>query len=250
MTDLIIGIFGCHIVARYMEEIRKINETWKTYSDKVTVLFFLGGEPTEEFSGPSYIYNKDLANDYMSASYKQYYGLKYIYENYTPKFVFMAGSDTFINVPKLLKYLRILNHEEPLYIGGHGDRRRITDKDTYFHSGGAGFVITVPCLAKLYPGLSTAVDRWIDICKEQKVGYLSNACDVGISYFIGETDTIVIKKEGFFGCNYKSSKCCKSKISPGSMITCHEMRSADFTELDGIFRKNGFFLEDGQEIYS
>jgi hypothetical protein len=250
MPDLVIGVFACHTVPRYMEEIRKINETWKTYSDKVTVLFFLGGEPTEEFTGPSYIYNKSLGNDYVSASYKQYYGLKYIYENYKPKFIFMAGSDTFINVPQLLRYLRILNHEELLYIGGHGDHRRVGDKDIYFHSGGAGFVITFPSLALLYPGLSTAVDRWIDICKEKKVGYLTNACDVAIAYFIAETDTIVIKNDAFFGCNYKTTRCCKAIISPGNIITCHDMTPTDFTEFDAILKKNGFFLEDGQQVQS
>jgi hypothetical protein len=250
MADLVIGVFACHTVPRYMEEIRKINETWKTYSDNVTVLFFLGGEPTEEFSGPSYIYNKTLGNDYISASYKQYYGLKYIYENFKPRFVFMCGSDTFINVPKLLRYLRILNHEEPLYIGGHGDHRKLGEKDIYFHSGGAGFVLTRPCLEKIYPLVMNAMARWIEICKETKAGYLANACDVGIAYFIAETDTIVIKKDGFFGCSYKGTRCCKGKVSPGKIITCHDMRPTDFTDLDDILRKNGFFLEDGQEVHS
>jgi hypothetical protein len=250
MTDLVIGVFACHTVPRYMEEIRKINETWKTYSDNVTVLFFLGGEPTEEFSGPSYIYNKTLGNDYISASYKQYYGLKYIYENYKPKFVFMCGSDTFINVPKLLRYLRILNHEEPLYIGGHGDHRKLGEKDIYFHSGGAGFVVTVPCLTLLYPVLSTAVDRWIDICKENNAGNLTHGCDVGIAYFIAETHTVVVKKEGLFSCSYMGTRCCKGKVSPGKIITCHDMRPTDFTEFDTILRKNGFFLEYGQEVHS
>jgi hypothetical protein len=256
MTDLIIGIFGCHTVPRYMEEIRKINETWKTYSDKVTVLFFLGGEPSEEFSGPSYIYNQTLGNDYMSASYKQYYGLKYIYENYKPKFVFMAGSDTFVNVPKLLRYLGTLDHTQHLYIGSHGDDRRVGEKDIYFHSGGAGFVITLPSLSLLYPGLSTAVDRWIYVCKEKKVGYLTNACDVGIAYLIAEshwvaeTDFVVVKKEGFFGCGYKNTNCCKGRILASNIITCHNMSPTDFIDLDAILRKNGFFLEDGQEVHS
>lgn len=250
MTDLVIGVFACHTVPRYMEEIRKINETWKTYSDNVTVLFFLGGDPTEEFSGPSYIYNKTLGNDYISASYKQYYGLKYIYEHYKPKFVFMCGSDTFINVPKLLRYLRILNHEEPLYIGGHGDHRKLGEKDIYFHSGGAGFVVTVPCLTLLYPVLSTAVDRWIDICKENNAGNLTHGCDVGIAYFIAETHTVVVKKEGFFSCSYKGTRCCKGKVSPGKIITCHDMTPTDFTEFDAILKKNRFFLEDGQQVQS
>jgi hypothetical protein len=254
MSDLVIGIFGCHTVPRYMEEMRKINETWKKYSDKVTVLFFLGGEPTEEFSGPSYIYNKTLGNDYISASYKQYYGLKYIYENYKPKFVFMAGSDTYINVPKLLRYLRILNHEESLYIGGHGDYRRVGEKNIYFHSGGGGFIITLPCLALLYPGLSTAVERWIEICKKGKSAHLNNACDVGIAYLIAEshwiagTEFVVVKKEGFFGCGYKGTFCCKGKISPANIITCHNMTPSDFIEFDTILKKNGFFLEDDRQV--
>jgi hypothetical protein len=46
---------------------------------KVKLLFFMGEEKTtDEFVGDEFVYLPGVSNDYLSASYKQYLGLKLI----------------------------------------------------------------------------------------------------------------------------------------------------------------------------
>jgi len=153
MYNLIICIFACDTIQTYRNEIIKINETWgKKIKDNIKLLFFLGEEKTD-LIGDNYVNLKGVKNDYLSASYKQFLGLKYIYEMYNPNFVFCCGTDTYINIDKLVNYIINFNFNpnSNLYIGGHGDFRQIGDKNIYFHSGGAGFLLTNGCLDKLYP---------------------------------------------------------------------------------------------------
>jgi hypothetical protein len=224
--DLIICVFGCDTIEKYRNEILKINETWG--STFVKILFFLGEE--EYLQGENYIHLKDVKNDYLSASYKQFLGLKYIYENYKPKFVFVCGTDTYININKLLKYIEQFNSNSNLYIGGHGCKRQVKEKYLYFHSGGAGFILSFGCLSKLYPLLNNAVEKWLEICPQ----HLIYACDVAISYYLQELDTtVLIDNDSFWNCNYKGmvgSYSCHSNINIQKIITCHNMSLSDFDE--------------------
>ena len=69
-----------------------------------------------------------ISNDYLSASYKQNLGLKYVYERINPKFVYCCGTDTYIFIDRLLEYIKKLNYNDMLYIGGDGDYRYVSDK--------------------------------------------------------------------------------------------------------------------------
>ena len=97
-----------------------------------------------------YINLQGVKNDYLSASYKQFLGMKYIYENYKTKFVICVGTDTYLNIPKLISYINNFDYTDFLYIGGHGCERQIGTKKYYFHSGGPGFIITYNILKKIY----------------------------------------------------------------------------------------------------
>ena len=99
--DLIICVFGCHTIDKYKQQIKKINETWgkkcESYSN-IKLLYYLGGERTDEFSDSRYIYLPNITNDYLSASYKQFLGLKQVYENFNTKFIICCGTDTYLNI--------------------------------------------------------------------------------------------------------------------------------------------------------
>lgn len=243
MVDLVICIYACHTIQKYKDQILKINETWFNYSNKVTILYFLGGKPSNEFIDHQYIYNKDLENDYISASYKQYYSMKYVYEKYKPKFVLCCGTDTFINVPKVLHYLSTLDSTAPLYIGGHGCVRKIGEESIYFHSGGPGFILTGGALEKVYPLLDTIMDKWKNVCKVNNVEYLLTACDVGMGYFASKLELSIIKTDGFHHCNFRGYPCCREKINMKDILCCHLMTLKDFDEFNIILKKNNFFIE-------
>jgi hypothetical protein len=245
--DIIICIYACHTIEKYKNQIKKINETWKRDCDinNITLLYFLGGEPSPEFIGNHYVYNSNIQNDYLSASYKQWYGLQYIYETYKPKFVLCCGTDTYINIPKLVNYLKSLNYTENLYIGGHGCHRIIDGKSIYFHSGGPGFILTLPTLEKIYPLLSTIMNTWIDICKNNNIKDLIPASDVAMGYFSqhNSINSQIIKVDGFFHCNIWGLPCRhKEPMDMQKIISCHSMSLNDFDIFNDNLKRNNYYM--------
>jgi hypothetical protein len=248
--DLIIGVYACPTVLRYKNEIRKIEETWgKTVAqkeakgDRIKIIYFLGEEEVPDFvKSDKFVYLQGVKNDYASASYKQNLGMKYIYEKYDAKFVFMCGTDTFVNCHTILPYVRTCDPEKLLYIGGHGDTRIIGGKGVYYHSGGAGFIVSRGVMQKIYDGLYNMTGRWFRLCKETGCDVLSHACDIAIAYYLQQMDCEVetVKSAYFFGCNYRGCaqnntfKCCNIACKPYDIITCHFMTPDDFDDYHAI----------------
>lgn len=239
---IIIGIFACSTVEKYVKYIHKINNTWRKKAEEygIKVLYFFGEEVNNYFIGPEYIYLKDVKDDYLSASYKQALGLKYIYDNYKKsiEYVHIIGLDTYINIPKYLECLQSIGVKNKLYLGGHGSYRLFRDKNIYFHCGGAGFTISFDVLEHIYDRLDKMVDEWNDICNLYNNNNLYTACDVCISYYLQIDDFIkekdMIKHNGFYNCNYKglcynnTYVCCGDKVDVNNIISCHNMTYEDF----------------------
>ena len=247
---LVINIFACATVEKYKNEILKINETWGKVAEElgIKVLFFLGEEQTDLKDDTKYIYLKGVNNDYNSASYKQNLGLKYIYENYCADFIFTCGTDTYINIQKILLYIDTFDKNKNLYIGGHGDYRFVNNKNTYYHSG-CGFFITNNILSLLYSKLYKVQDEWTEICKNSNVDYLIPYCDVLIGYYLSMIDVETIKSDYFFSCNYNglannnTFNCCQNKIKLNEIICCHNMNLSEFDEYTEILEKNNYFID-------
>jgi hypothetical protein len=243
---LIICIYACVTIDKYKEQIKKINGTYgNDCNESVKIIYFLGEEKCDEFVGDQYVYLPNVSNDYLSASYKQYLGLKYIYENYRPEFVLCCGTDTFINIPKLMPFLNKLNSADNLYIGGHGCSRKIGDRSYYFHSGGPGFIITYPCLKQICPFLPNMVESWIHICRVNNIEQLIPSCDVAISYFLQKhVFPEIIKTDGlsFIHCNHRGTPCHIGEIIMKDIISCHSMSLFDFDDFYNILSKNNHFM--------
>jgi len=245
--DLVICVFGCDTIDKYRNQILKINETWGKQAGvhtNVQLLFFLGEEVVLE--GPQYIHLKGVTNDYQSASYKQFIGLKYIYENCKSKFVICVGTDTYINVPKLLKYISRYSHLENLYIGGHGCHRNILGKTVYFHSGGPGFIISWECLRLLYPKLDNIVEEWIDICYRNNTSEWKTASDLAMGYYaqLPYLNSQIIKTNdlSMIHCNHRGRPCHPNMIDMKNIVSCHCMSPEDFHDFTSILTLNNFFM--------
>ena len=247
--DLIIGVYACDTIQNYKEQILKVNETWgkvcSTHTN-IKLIYFLGEEKTEYFSGENYVNLKGVKNDYLSASYKQFLGLKHIYENYRPKMVLFCGTDTYLNIEKLLLYIKKFNPVENLYIGGHGCNRTINNKNIYFHSGGPGFILTYTCLSKLYPLFESLMSEWTNLCQRNNLNHLIPACDVAIGYYIQlpSVNSTIIKTDdlSFLGCNYLGHPCHLNMIEMKYIISCHYMSLNDFDTFTTILNENNYFL--------
>jgi len=251
-TELIICVFACATVQKYKDEILKIEETWgKRANEKgVKVLYFLGEESTDLIDDEKYIYLKNVGNDYESASHKQNLGLKYIYENYNADFVFTCGSDTYVNIDKMLACIKSFDSSKNLYIGGDSGYREVGCENIYYHSGGGGFILSKPVLKSIHPKLQNLQNEWENICHHNDVSYLTTACDVLMGYIVKDIENIDIveKMDSFKGCNYKgyaydnTLACCVDKINIPDIISCHYMTLKDFDEFTSILANNNYFM--------
>ena len=243
--ELALCIFACATIPKYKDQILKMNETWikDAKNNNVRFFYFLGEEETD-LQGPEYIYLPTISNDYHSASYKQNLGLKYICDNYNADFVFCCGTDTFVNIPKMLTLIKEYNPTDKLYIGGHGSKPLIHE---YYHSGGAGFILSNGALCVMYPYFEKMVETWAVVCKQYEnypgIGKENfyNACDVCIAYYLSKLGCKTITRdEHFFGCNYKGQYqyqphlaigiCCGQNIVMENIVSCHLMSLQDFDD--------------------
>ena len=250
--DLIILIYACYTITKYKEQIDMLNCTWvkkcKDYKN-IKVLYFLEEHKIDEYvdtENIKYINLVGVNNDYFSATYKQFLGLKYINENYNPKFVIAVGSDTYLNIPKLLLYINKFDYNDNLYIGGHGCEREICSKKYYFHAGGPGFIITHGCLIKLYSILPTLINDWINTCNINNIQYLIPCCDVAIAYYLQQPNinSKIIKTNdlSFLQCNYQGYDCHINQVDMSKIVACHNMNKTDFIHFTNILIMNKFFV--------
>ena len=123
-------VFGCITSPKYCLQVLKIQETWGRRAEEkhgVPVYYFLGEEHLPGLDHPELwlpstrrVYLPGVGNDYQSASFKQNRGIKYILDHHTDvDFVFVCGTDTFLNIDALLRLVSYMNPDEKLYIGGH-----------------------------------------------------------------------------------------------------------------------------------
>ena len=243
---LIICVYACDKIPKYISEIETINKTWgKLCKADIKLLYFLGEEINPNFTGDQYINLPHVLDDYASASYKQFEGLKYISENYTTEFVICCGTDTYLNIPKLSLYLNRFDPNENLYIGGHGDVIQIGNKQCYYHTGGPGFILTQKCLQKLSPLLNTLMTDWLNICNTHNLN-LHSACDVAISYFLQQENinTTIVKTNdlSFTHCNYLGWPCHQGYVESHQIISCHMMSHTDFYEFTRLLEANNYYL--------
>jgi hypothetical protein len=256
--DIIICIYGCITIEKYKKQIEKINETWfkkaKTYPT-IKCIYFLGEDTTTNIinkDDDTYVYLEGVGNDYLSASYKQFIGLEYIFKNYISKYVLCCGTDTYINIPKLVEYLEKFDSKESLYIGGHGCHRNLGES-IYYHSGGPGVILSWPALSQLSVYLPTIMQEWIEICNKYSQFELIPACDVAISYFFKKKNMdikIIIDNSVFFHCNYKGFPCHKWQPDISKIIGCHLMSLEDFDNFTDILYKNNYFMQTVKNISS
>ena len=255
--DLIILVFACYTLEKYKKEIENINLTWgkkcKMFKN-IKILYFLGEEKIDGFHDTTqikYINLVNVKNDYLSASYKQFLGLKYLYENYITKFVMCIGTDTYLNIPKLLKFLNNYDHTDCLYIGDNkcfDPERQIGTKKYYYHDGGPGFIITYDVLKQIYHLLLNLMENWINLCNENNIQYLIPACDVAISYYLQQPQInikiIKTNELSFLHCNYKGFPCLhhQNKIDISKIISCHCMSEDDFNNFTHILNENNYFV--------
>jgi hypothetical protein len=252
--DLVILLYACYTVEKYRQQMININQTWgkkcQEYPTRIRLLYFLGQENRDfpEFQNTlvtKYIHLPGVQNNYLSASEKQWLGLKYVYDHYNPKFIHCMGTDTYMNVPKMIRFLQAFDPNQLLYVGGHGDCRQIgPGKLCYFHSGGPGFLLTQGVLQSLYHLLPQLTDAWCQLCREINIEHLQPACDVAIAYYLQQPNSpvqVIKADDAFINCNFLGWPCHIGQINLDKLVVCHLMDNSACHVFTQLLEANNFF---------
>jgi len=153
-------------VLSYHKNYNLCKTIYNTWGKHVDILFFVN-KYTNEF--PNIVLK---SNDPKNLWQKVSELWKYIYKNlyYKYDFFFQVDDDTFVNYINLKKYINILPINEPIYAG---KRLYIPDKQLYFNSGGAGYILN-----------KKSIDILIN--KIKKIKYYG-AGDTGIGFMFKNT---------------------------------------------------------------
>lgn len=276
---LAICVFGCITVPKYAMQIMKIQNSWGKRAEEtwgVPVYYFLGEEQIPGISDnpdglihdtTRLVYLKGVKNDYQSASHKQNLGIKYIMDqNPEIEFIYVCGTDTYVNIDRMMRFLNFIDPNEKLYIGGHYNGTKLPldmvdnedQVETRFFFGGAGFILSKAMLKDLEPYLETMTDKWIEDSIRNKRKDLIAACDVMISYYVRKLGgKPVTYYHRFYECNHigqadlqhmfdhnRYYECCDRHINQKNIITCHHMRDSpdEFKIFTDILRANNWFM--------
>jgi len=140
--------------------------TRDTWLSRVTHKYFFSSTP---YSSLPVTVIEGAGEDYNSNMKKLYKGMQIAYEqhNQTGKFYFIAGCDTFVNVPHLLKRLDNFDYTSSHLIGGHPftypcyRKKNQTIEGVSYPSGGAGFFVSAGLMKAMYSQIeSFFVNDW------------------------------------------------------------------------------------------
>ena len=200
---LAIGVMATAVNQKYQDQIRACINTWCQEATELNVpVYFFGGHLP--FSIDNYINLPGVQEDYNSAFDKQFRGLQYLIEHVSADFYMIIGTDTYLNIPNLLKLLDKYDPAKDLYLGGHGchlqhqNTRLLDGYKVYYMSGGAGFVLTKGTTTKIVAQIEGIKQEWPDICARNSKNDLLPACDVALAYYLHKLSIFPTVEKGFY----------------------------------------------------
>ena len=161
----------------------------------------------------------------------------------TYDFNFICHSDVYVNLDKLYNYLLKFDYCKPLYIGGHGDFRKL-DLTFFFHSHSPGII-----LSKEACNIINSQDNLLDSYKKTCLKYNKDLIDcqgVALGYFCNKFKIESIISNNIHFCNWKGEPCHIGKVDKNSLISCSNMSYQDMQEfhqyLNNTFDKKTFII--------
>lgn len=138
-----------------------------------------------------------VQEDYQSATFKQFFGIKKIYEMH-PDFdwLFITGCDAYVFKENLEKTLSEFDPTRDYFIGGHCGKAEVGGKIFFYPSGGPGFALSKALVEKIASRLDEMAHAWVANQTSHR-----SACDLAMAYFLSEWyDIPLTYREGFYHC--------------------------------------------------
>ena len=233
-TNLLsIGLMASLVNDKFKEQIQGCQETWVKESAKldIPIIYFCGNIRDQKMDSQikNIIHLEGVKDDYASATYKQYYGLRYLLENKPAQFYLIGGTDNYINIQRCLDMLKKYDSKYPFLIGGHGENKNIFGYSCHYMTGGAGLFLSHSALSQLAPQFDDFIEEYRDELKDHKD---KDACDVSLCHFARQENVTLVKEKDLYYCDWKG-KCWNydefpcGGINYDKMIICHYMERED-----------------------
>ena len=121
-----------------------------------------------------------VGEDYASASDKQYYGLKKLYEMFPQKkWFFITGCDAYLFAENLTATLQEFDSDKDYFVGGDFFKASVCGTDFLMPRGGPGFALSRSLVKKIIDNLNTIMSKIKTFDP-----WLQSACDRTLCYFI------------------------------------------------------------------
>jgi hypothetical protein len=147
-------------------------------------------------------------------------------------FNFICHSNVYVNISNLYNYLLELDYNKPLYIGGHGDFRKL-DLRFHFHSPSPGIILSKEA-CNIINNETDLLNTYEEVCliynKE-----LINCQGVALGYFCNKLKIESIYCKNIHFCNWKGEPCHIGKINKNDLISCSNMDYQDMKDFSKYF---------------
>ena len=238
---LTIGLMSTLVKERYVNQIKGCDATWA--SDKIqgehnSPVFYFCGDHYDPITSkiPNIIHLPDVKDDYNSASYKQWYGLRWMMKNSESQFYFLGGSDNYVDIPKLIEICNKYDSTKPFMFGGYAETRHVIDTKKGSHLlafplGGSGLVLTHAAMLLIEPHIDRFIPEWMRIYFSNEG--LKNACDLALTKLCWDLGITISIERDMYPCSFNGYF---EKIGPNfpvgginyhKIVTCHFMEEND-----------------------
>lgn len=144
-------------------------------------------------------------------------------------FVLIAYNNTYIVYDNLVNYLKDKDPTKNLYIGGHGDIRKINNINFHFHSYLPGIILTKSSCSILNNPLLP--EKYNNLCN-QSIPELANLYGIAIGYYAKIFNFTLIDCQYMYYCNWLGEPCHRNQVKKHDIITCSNMNTNDITNFD------------------
>jgi len=134
--------------------------------------------------------------------------------------VVILTHNNFVNITNLINYLEKQDQEQLLYIGGHGDSRKIGDTKFFFHSYTAGLIFNKNSVNEL--GNEKLFDKYNKICQKNNSD-LINLSGLALGYITHMFNFNIIHCNNMWFCDCYGSPCHPGEPNLNKLICCGNM---------------------------
>ena len=229
-----VAMFGCLTVPKYRQQIEDAYATW--VNDALAagwiVRFYTERIPDDLEAGLKELcVNLNVGDGYISATWKQWRGLQHMREECeTCDLYFTAGTDTFLNVKNMMRFLLQMDCSKDLYIGGGKGCEKILDTSYEYFSGGGGITLTGSLLDQMLAYIPEFIPWWISNVGAETG--LIGACDLQVGLLLKNyiPSAEWVQNLDFHGDGPHTAET----INMWDACTIHLMKHDDFYEYDKI----------------